>query len=89
MICVVVLQNCVDLVERETGSCSEACVTCDVDGTEAVFIKVEDAIDIKEEVPETVSFPSISTEHEVRFCCVCEVVAAHAFGPFIDAIRKL
>ena len=80
MICVVVLQNCVDLVEGETGSCSEACGTCDVDGTGAVSIKVEDAIDIKEEmsfkveeaidikdeIPEAISFPSIKTEHEVR-----------------------
>ena len=92
MICVVVLQNCVDLVESETGSCIEACVTCDVDGTGAVSIKVEDAIDIKEEIsfkveeaidikdeiPEAI-FPSIKTEHEVRLWGVCEVVTACAF----------
>ena len=92
MICVVVLQNCVDLVEGETGSCSEACGTCDVDGTGPVSIKVEVAIDIKEEmsfkveeaidimdeIPEAI-FPSIQTEHEVRLCGVCEVVTACAF----------
>jgi len=49
MICVVVLQNCIGFVEGETGSCSETGVTCDVDGTEEVSIKFEDAIDIKEE----------------------------------------
>ena len=49
MICVVVLQNFMGFVEGETGSCSEACVTCDVDGTEEFSIKVEEAIDIKTE----------------------------------------
>ena len=93
MICVVVFQNCVDLVEGETGSCSETCVMCDVDGTEAVSIKVEDAIgikeeisfkveeaiDIKDEISEAISFAPIKTEHEVRLWGVCEVVAASAF----------
>ena len=90
----VVLQNCADLVEGETGSCSEACVTCDVDRTEAVCIKVEDAIsikeevsikveeaiDIKDEIPEAMTFQSIKTEHEVRLWGVCDVVAAHLLG---------
>ena len=80
MICVLVLQNGMGLVEGEIGSCREACVTCDVDGNAEVHIKVEDAIDIKEEVsfkveeainikdeiPEAISFTSIKTEHEVR-----------------------
>ena len=103
MICVLVLQNGMGFVEGETGSCSEACVTCDVDGNEEVHIKVEDAIDIKEEVsfkveeaidikdeiPEALSFSRIKTEHEVRLWGVCEVVPDHAFRAFIDAIRKL
>ena len=102
MIRVVVLQNCMGFVEGDTGSCSEACVTCDVDGTEEVSMKVEDAIDIKEEVSfkveegvdikdeilEAISFPSIKTEREVRLWGVCEVVALNAFRPFIDGIRK-
>jgi hypothetical protein len=84
-------------VEGETGSCSETCVECDVDGTEEVSIEVEDiinikeelsikveeAIDIKGEIPEAITFPSIKTEHEVRLWGVCEVVAANAFRPFI------
>ena len=90
-------------VEGETGSNSEPCVTCDVDGTEEVSINFEDAIDIKEEVcfkveevidikdeiPEAISFPPIKTEHEVRLWGVCEVVVDHAVRKFIDAIRKL
>jgi len=94
MICVVVLQNCIDFVEGETGSCSETCVMCDADGNEEVSIifeetvdikeeasiKVEEAIDIKDEIPEAISFPSIKTEHEVMPWGVCEVVAARAFG---------
>jgi len=101
VICVVLLQNCMGFVEGETGCCSETCVMCDVDGTEDVSIEVEEAIDIKEEVsvkvegaidikdeiPEAISFPPIKTEHEVRLWVVCEVVAAHAFRAFIDAMK--
>ena len=61
-----VLQNCMCFVEGETGSCSETCVECYVGGTEEGSIKVEDAIDIKDEMPEAISFPPIKTEHEVR-----------------------
>ncbi len=83
MICLVMLQNCLDFVEGGTGSCSEACVTCDVDGTEEFSIKVEETIDIKDEIPEATEFSPIQTEHEVRLQGVCEVVAAHVFRPFI------
>jgi hypothetical protein len=53
-------------VEGETGSCSQTVVKCDVDGTEEVSIKVEESIDIKDEIPEALIFPPIKTEHEVR-----------------------
>jgi len=46
-------------VEGATGSFSNTCVACDVDGSEEVSIKVEEAIDIKHEIPE-------ATEQEVR-----------------------
>jgi len=89
--------------DGETGSYSETCVTFGVDGNEGVSIAVEDTIDIKEEVnikveetidtkhaiPEFVSVPSIKTEPAVRLWGVCEVVAAHAFRPFIAPNRKL
>jgi len=85
MICVVVLQNGMDVVECETGYCNETCVKCDVLGTEEfnikvedtidikeeVSVKVEEAIDIKDEIPEAITFPSIKTEHEVRLWGVC------------------
>jgi hypothetical protein len=35
---------------------------CD-DGTEEVSIKVEEAIDLKDEIPEAITFPPIKTEH--------------------------
>jgi hypothetical protein len=54
-----------DCVEGETGSCSATCVTCDADGTDGVSIKVEDAIDIRDEIAEAISFPEIKTEPEV------------------------
>jgi low affinity Fe/Cu permease len=74
MICVVVLQNCVGFVEGTTGSCSETRVTCDVDGTEEVSIKVEEAIDIKDEMPDSLTVEEMKTENEVRLWGVCVCV---------------
>ena len=103
MVFVVVLQSCMEYVEGETGHCNETCVMCDVDGGGEVIIKVEEAIDIKEEVsikveeaidikdetPEAITFSSVKTEHEVRLWCVCELMAAHVFRPFIAPNMKL
>ena len=66
MTCMAVLQNCTCFVDGGTGSCSEMCVECDVDGTQEVCIKVEETIDIKDEMPEAITFPPIKTENEVR-----------------------
>ena len=88
MICVV-LQNSFVFVECGTGSCSEKRVTCDVDGTEEVRIKVEEDIDIKDEMPEAIECPPIKTEIEVRLWGVCVVLAAHGFRLFIVPKRKL
>jgi hypothetical protein len=66
--------------DGETGYCSETCVKFDFDRNEEVNIKVEEAIDIKDEIPEFTTVPSIKTEHEVRLWGVCEVVAVHALG---------
>ena len=74
MICVVVLQNCMGFVEGGTGCCIETSVECDVDGTEEVGIKVEEPIDMKDEIPEAIIFPPIKTEHEVSLWCVCVCV---------------
>jgi hypothetical protein len=76
-------------VEGETDSCSETCVPFDVDGTVEVSIKVEDAIYVKDEIPEATSFPPINTEHEVCLGGVCDVVADYAFRPFIAPTKKL
>ena len=65
MICVAVFQNCMVCVGGRTGSCSETCVHCGVDGTEGISIK-EEAVGIEGEIPEAITFPSIKAEHEVR-----------------------
>ena len=88
MICVALLQ---DGVEGETGSSSETdSVTCDIQGTEEVCIKVECDVDISDGIPEAVTPPPIKTEQEVRLwgVCVCEVVAGHAFRPFMAPQKK-
>jgi hypothetical protein len=56
-------------------------VTCGVDGFEEIKIKVEEAMDIKEEFPDAAVFPPIKTECEVRLWGVSEVVTAHVFRP--------
>ena len=89
MICVVVLQNSMGFVEGETGSCSDTFVTCDDDGIEQVYIRLEETVNIKAEIPEPISFLSIKTELEVRFWVVCEEVAAHAFMSLVAPERKL
>jgi hypothetical protein len=74
-----VLENCTDFVEGETDSCPETFVTCDVDGFEVKIkieetidikeelnIEVEEVIDIKDDIPEATSFPPVKNEHEVR-----------------------
>jgi len=76
-------------VECETGSHSETCVTCNVNGKEEICIKVEEAINIKDEIPEAITFSPIKTEHEVRLWGVFEVVAVNAFRPFIDTIKEI
>jgi hypothetical protein len=55
------LQNSMDCVEGEAGSCSATCIMCDADGTEGVSIKVEESIEIKDEFPET--FPPAVTSY--------------------------
>jgi hypothetical protein len=75
-------------VEGESGSCSETCVKYDVDGTEKASVKVEEAVDIKDEIPDAITFSSIKTENEVRLQGVCEVVAIHAFRQFIT-LKKI
>ena len=90
MICVALLQDGMDVVEGETGSSSETdSVTCDVEGTVEVCIKVEEAIDISDEIPEAVTSPAIKTEQEVRLWGggMCGV-AAHAFREFMPPQKE-
>jgi hypothetical protein len=76
------------LVEGETGYCSDTCVSGDVGGTEEGSVQVEEAIDIKGEIPEDINFPPIKTEHEVRLQGVCEVVPVRAVRLSVVTKRK-
>jgi hypothetical protein len=92
----------VGFVEGETGYFSETCGMSNVDGTGEVRIKVEEDIDIKEEVsikfeavyvkdeiPETAACPPIKIEQEVRLWGIFEVVAALAFRRFICPKKEI
>jgi hypothetical protein len=51
-------------------------------------IMVGEAINIKDEFPEAITFPQIKTEQEVRLWGLCEVVAAQAFRSFMAPRRN-
>jgi len=73
----------IDVMEEVNIKVEEA-----IDIMEEVNIKVEDPLDIEDETREAMAFSSFKTDHEVRLWGVCEVVAAHAFRPFIAQKKK-
>jgi hypothetical protein len=63
---VVVLQNGMDLVNGELGSCSETCVTSNVDVKEVNGTEAETVADInEEEFQEPMTIPTIKMEPKV------------------------
>jgi hypothetical protein len=68
-------------MEGATGTFSDTCVMCDVDvdGSEEVSIKDEEAIDIKDEITEAVPFPPIKIEEATN--TKDEIPEAHNFPP--------
>jgi hypothetical protein len=66
--CVLVLQNYMELLNVVPGSDSETCH----DGNQDVSVKVEDVTDMQEvEQPLQVTSPLIKAEQEVRPCIQC------------------
>jgi hypothetical protein len=89
MNCVVLLENCMGLVEGETGYCSGTWVMGGVGGTAEVSVEFEGSIDRRDEIPEAIRIPPIKNKHEVRLQGVCKVVAACAFRPSIATKIKV
>jgi hypothetical protein len=76
-----VLQNCWHVLEGESAACSETFVTYSEDGNED-NVKVEGAIDIKEEAfSETEKFPLIKDELKVR------CMLSYEYAVFVFACR--
>jgi hypothetical protein len=71
----VVLQNCMDLLEFVPASYSETNLTSADDVNQVMDIKVEDITNIQEEEedPLSVRFP-VKAEHEVSYVCVCTLL---------------
>jgi hypothetical protein len=66
--CMVVLQNCMDLVKVVPGSDSETCH----DGNQVIDIKAEDVTDIEvDDHPVLLTCPVIKAEQEVCLCILC------------------
>jgi hypothetical protein len=59
------------LIKDETDSGREPCVTTLEDGTEEGNITVEESLDIKEENPKAITFPTITSEPEVSVWGLC------------------
>jgi len=76
VISVVVLQNNMDLLNREPGSSNKTRVTSTVDGKEVTGIETERVSDISEVADqETTTVPAINTEPNVS--CVPVVSVTH------------
>jgi len=74
VIIVVVLQNSMDLLEGELGSCSKTCVTSTPDGNQVTDIEADWVTDIKkEEDEESRTIPEIKTEPKVSVVPVVSV----------------
>ena len=72
MICVMVLQNSMDLLQGEPGSCDETGVTSALDGNEVIGVDAEMVSDVSEVADQqTVTIPAVMTEPNVN--CVPEV----------------
>ena len=74
MISVVVLENSMDLLNSELGSCNETRVTSTVDGKNVTGIEAERVTDISEVADqERVTIPAIKTEPNVSCVPVVSV----------------
>jgi len=74
----VVLQNCMDILQSEPGPCSGTCPMSSDNGNQVVGVKVEEVSDMKvEEDPEPTISPLIKTESAVSSLCVCVSSVIH------------
>jgi hypothetical protein len=84
LISVVVLQNSMDLLQDDPGSCDESCGTCMLGGNEVTSIQAERVSHITDEEdqePETIS--AIKTEPNIS--CVHVVSVTHvSYRVYID-----
>jgi hypothetical protein len=75
---VLILQNCMDLLKVESGSCSETCLTSSHDENQVVGIKVEEGSvgegeeeeEEEEEDPLLIPLTLVETEYDVSFVCI-------------------
>jgi hypothetical protein len=69
---VLLLQNCMDLLKVEPGSCSEACLTSSHDENRVTDVKVEEGLNAEEDEvdPLLMPFIPVETEYEVSFVCI-------------------
>jgi len=75
VISVVVLQNGMDLLQGEPGSCNKSWVTCTLDGIEVILIEAERLSDISEVADQETTIPAIKMEPNVS--CVPVVSVTH------------
>lgn len=77
-----VLQSCTQSLKVLPGSSDEVCLTLSNDANGAISVKVEEDtnVDMKEEIPEPKTFPTIKDgQDEVSYVSVC--LLANTFFP--------
>jgi len=67
---VLILQNCMDSLKVEPGSCSETYATSSCVENQVIGIKVEEGSNVEEEDPLLIPFTPIKSECEVSVICV-------------------
>ena len=69
---VLILQNCMDLLKVELGSCSDTCLTSSHNENQVIDIKVEEGSvgEREEEDPLPIPFTPMNPEYDVSFVCI-------------------
>jgi hypothetical protein len=69
---VLILQNCVNLLKVEPGSCSDTCLPSSHNENQVIAIKVEEGSvgEQEEKDPLPVPFTPMNPEYDVSFVCI-------------------
>jgi len=89
VISVVVLQNGMDLVQGEPGSCDESCGTCTLGGNRVTSIEAERVSHMaNEEDEKPATIPAIKTEPNISFMHLVSVMQI-SYRLYVDLLSPI